>query len=108
MPYGLILLLVLITLAGRYVLFTDVSPRLKVVVVGLVVLSFVWEYGIFVQLGLSLCLSVYFTYRLPSTSCTHSVVDYFHRQDKKQFTNLLSLVAPIRLSVAQGSGQTQA
>jgi membrane protein implicated in regulation of membrane protease activity len=62
MPYGLIFLVILVTLTGRYLFFTEVSPWLKAMFVGLLLVSFVWDYGIFLQLGLCLCLSVYFTY----------------------------------------------
>ncbi|MGA2555640.1 MAG: hypothetical protein ABSG04_05140 [Verrucomicrobiota bacterium] len=62
MPYGLIVLVVSFGLTGAYVFVTDVSRWLKALVVGLLLVSFYWHYGLFLQLALSLCLSLYFTY----------------------------------------------
>jgi hypothetical protein len=62
MPYGLIVLLVSIALTGVYVFATDVSRWLKALFVGLLLVSLEWRYGMFLQVALSLCLSLYFTY----------------------------------------------
>ena len=72
MPYGLILLVVLFALTGKFVFVADVSRWLKAWFGGLLLVSFVWRYGVFLQLGLSLGLSLYFTYlkarALPETN----------------------------------------
>jgi hypothetical protein len=62
MPYGLILLVVSFALTGVYVFAADVSCWLKALFVGLLLVSLEWRYGVFLQLGLSLCLSLYFRY----------------------------------------------
>ena len=62
MPYGLIVLVVSFALTGVYVCVTDVSRWLKVLCVGLLLVSLSWRYGLFLQLALGLCLSLYFTY----------------------------------------------
>ena len=62
MPYGLIVLVASFALTGVYVFVTDVSRWLKALFVGLLLVSLVWSYGFFLQVALSLCLSVYFKY----------------------------------------------
>ena len=62
MPYGLIALVLSFALTGAYVFLTDVSRWLKALFVGLLLVSLAWRYGLFLQLALSLCLSVYFKY----------------------------------------------
>jgi hypothetical protein len=62
MPYGLIVLVVSFALIGVYVFVTDVSWWLKALFVGLLLVSLEWRYGLFLQVGLSLCLSLYFRY----------------------------------------------
>jgi len=62
MPYGLIVLVVSFALTGVYVFATDVSRWLKALFVGLLLVSLGWRYGLFLQVGLSICLSLYFTY----------------------------------------------
>ena len=62
MPYGLIVLVVSFGLTGAYVFVTDASRWLKALFVGLLVVSLWWHYGLFLQLAIGLCLSLYFTY----------------------------------------------
>jgi hypothetical protein len=62
MPYGLIALVASIALTGVYVFVTDVAVRLKASFVGLLLVSLVWRYGLFLQAAISVCLSLYFTY----------------------------------------------
>jgi hypothetical protein len=51
MPYGLIVMIASIGLVGAYVL-----------VAGLLLVSFVWRYGMFLQVALSIFLSFYYIY----------------------------------------------
>ena len=62
MPYGLIPLVAAIALTGVYVFVTEASPWSKALVVGLLVVSFLWRYGLFLQIGLSIVLLLYFTH----------------------------------------------
>jgi len=62
MPYGLIPLIVSIALTGLYVFATEASFWSKALVAGLLVLSLVWRYGLFIQVALSVFLLLYFTY----------------------------------------------
>ena len=62
MPYGLIVLVAVIALAGVYVFAADVSYWSKSLVAGLLLVSLVWRYGLFLQVGLGVFLSFYFTY----------------------------------------------
>jgi hypothetical protein len=62
MPYGLIVLVASFALTGVYVFKTDVSHWLKALFVGLLLVSLVWHYGMFLQAALGVCLSLYFTY----------------------------------------------
>jgi hypothetical protein len=61
MPYGLIILTASIGLVAAYVLVTEVAYWLKGLVVGLLVVSFLWRYGLFLQLVLGVSISLYFT-----------------------------------------------
>ena len=45
-----------------YVFVADVAAWLKALVVGLLVASLLWRYGFFLQIGLSISLSLYFAY----------------------------------------------
>jgi len=62
MPYGLIALVVSIALAGVYVFVTDTAYWSKALVAGLFVVSVLWRYGMYLQVALSISLSLYFTY----------------------------------------------
>jgi len=62
MPYGLIVLVASIAFTGAFVWLTEASAWWKAVVVGLLVASFFWRYGMFLQAGLGVGLSLYFTY----------------------------------------------
>ena len=62
MPYGLIALIASISLTGVYVLVSETPAWSKVLVAVLFGLSFVWHYGVFLQVALSISLSLYFTY----------------------------------------------
>jgi hypothetical protein len=62
MPYGLIVLFASIALVAAYVFVTYTPVWSKVLVVGLLFFSFVWRYGLFLKVALSVFLSLYFTY----------------------------------------------
>jgi len=62
MPYGLIVMVASVALAGVYVFATEASSWSKGLVVGLLLLSCVWRYGVFFQVVLGVYLSLYFTY----------------------------------------------
>jgi hypothetical protein len=62
MPYGLIVLVASIALTGVYVFVTEASYWSKALVVGLLLVSLVWRYGMFLQVALGIFLSLYFTY----------------------------------------------
>jgi membrane protein implicated in regulation of membrane protease activity len=62
MPYGFIVTVAAFALTGVYVFVTDVSVWLKALFVGLLLVSLIWRYGLFLQVALSVCLSLYFTY----------------------------------------------
>jgi len=62
MPYGLIVLFASIALAAVYVFATDTPIWSKGVVAALLLFSFAWRYGLFLRVGLSVFLSLYFTY----------------------------------------------
>jgi hypothetical protein len=62
MPYGLIVLIVSFALTGVYAFVIDVSVWLKALFVGLLMVSLMWRYGLFLQVAISVCLSLYFTY----------------------------------------------
>jgi hypothetical protein len=62
MPYGLIVLVASVALTGAFVFVTKASYWWKAVVVGLLVASFFWRYGMFLQVALGVSLSLYFTY----------------------------------------------
>jgi hypothetical protein len=51
-----------IALAGVYVFATEASFWSKALVAGLLLVSFVWRYGLFLQVALGIFLSLYFTY----------------------------------------------
>ena len=62
MPYGLIVMVASIALAGVYVFASEESFWSKALVAGLLLVSFVWRYGLFLQVALGIYLSLYFTY----------------------------------------------
>jgi len=62
MPYGLRALIASISLTGVYVLVSETPAWSKVPVAALFGLSLVWHYGVFLQVALSISLSLYFTY----------------------------------------------
>ena len=62
MPYGFIALVAAIALKGVFVLVTEAAVWWKVLVVGLLLLSFRWYYGFFLQVLITISLSLYFTY----------------------------------------------
>lgn len=63
MPYGSIVLIASIALTGVYVFVTEASHWSKAVVTGLLLVSLVWRYGMFLQVALGIFLSLYFTYQ---------------------------------------------
>ena len=62
MPYGFIVLVASIALTGVYVFVTEASFWSKGLVAGLLVVSLLWRYGLFLQVALSVFLLLYFTY----------------------------------------------
>jgi hypothetical protein len=63
MPYGFIVTVAAFAITGVYVFATDVSVWLKTLFAGLLLVSLVWRYGLFLQAALGVCLSLYFTYQ---------------------------------------------
>jgi hypothetical protein len=62
MPYGLIVTVVAVALSAVYVFASEESTGSKGLVAGLLAVSFLWRYGIFLRVGLGVGLSLYFTY----------------------------------------------
>ena len=62
MPYGLIVLVAAIALVGVYVFASEASTWSKCLVAGLLLFSFMWRYGMFLQVALGIFLSLYFAY----------------------------------------------
>ena len=62
MPYGLIVLVVVVALTGVFVFESDAAYRWKGLAVGLLVFSLLWRYGLFLQVALGVWLSLYFAY----------------------------------------------
>lgn len=62
MPYFLIPLIAAIALTVAFVLVTDAPVWTKVLAVVVLVVALAWRYGLFLQVGLSVCLLLYFTY----------------------------------------------
>jgi len=62
MPYTLIVTIAAIALAGVYVCVTEASFWSKGLVTGVLLASFLWRYGFFLQEGLGVFLAYYFTY----------------------------------------------
>lgn len=61
MPYALIVLVAVIALSGVFILVTDVGWWWKAFVASLLLISFVWRYGLFLRVALAVGLSLYFT-----------------------------------------------
>lgn len=61
MPYGIIVLIAAIALTVVYVLLAPVSAWMKVLVVGLLLVSFYWQYGAYLRLALGIVISLYLT-----------------------------------------------
>jgi membrane-anchored glycerophosphoryl diester phosphodiesterase (GDPDase) len=62
MAYGLIVLLLTIALSAVYVFAAEVSVWSKALVVVVLAVSFVWQYGFFLRIALGICLALYFAY----------------------------------------------
>ena len=62
MPYGLIVTVAAIALAGVYVFLTESSFWSKGLVTLLLLASFEWRCGFFVQVGLGMFLAFYLKY----------------------------------------------
>lgn len=62
MPYGFIALIASIALTSVYIFVSEASFWSKALVAGLLAVSLVWRYGMFLQVALSIILSLYFTY----------------------------------------------
>jgi hypothetical protein len=62
MPYGLIVFVACIALAGVYVFASNAPIWFKVLVATLLFLSFGWRYGLYLRVGIAVFLSLYFTY----------------------------------------------
>jgi hypothetical protein len=62
MPYGFIPLIASIALGGVYVFAVEASFWSKALIAGLLVVSLVWRYGVFLQVALSVFLLLYFAY----------------------------------------------
>jgi hypothetical protein len=59
MPYFLIPLIVSVALAAVYVLVTDAPVWAKLLVAALLAVSFVWRFGLFLQVGLAVSILLY-------------------------------------------------
>ena len=62
MPYGLVVSVAAIALTIGYVFLTDTSAWSKALVVGVLLASLIWRYGLFLQVALGIFLCLYFTY----------------------------------------------
>jgi len=62
MPYGLIVLIASVALTVVYVVVSEAPVWSKVLVAGLFGVSLTWRYGMFLQVALSIYLSLYFRY----------------------------------------------
>ena len=60
MPYGLIVLVASVALTGVYVFATEASFWSKSLMAGLLLLSFMWRYGLFLRVAIGVFLSLYF------------------------------------------------
>jgi hypothetical protein len=62
MPYALIVTVAAIALSGVYVCLTEASNWSKALVTVVLLASFAWRHGFWLQLGLGVFLAFYFTY----------------------------------------------
>ena len=62
MPYALIVTVAAVALAGVYACVTEASFWSKGLVTVLLLVSFAWRYGFFLQVGLGVFLAFYFRY----------------------------------------------
>ena len=62
MSYGFIVTVLSIALALTYIFVSEASIWSKVLVAGLMVLSFVWQYGFFLRVAVGIFLALYFAY----------------------------------------------
>jgi hypothetical protein len=62
MSYGLIVLIASVALVAVFVFVTETPFWSKVIVGGLLFLSFQWRYGLFLRAALGVFLSLYFVY----------------------------------------------
>ena len=62
MPYAFIVLIAVIALSGVYIFITDTPYWSKALVLAVLLISFVWRYGLFLRVALGIFLSLYFTY----------------------------------------------
>ena len=62
MPYGLIVQVASVALVAVFVFVAEASRWLKALAAGLLFCSFLWRYGLFLQVALGVSLSLYFTY----------------------------------------------
>lgn len=61
-PYGLIVVVGSLALSGIFVFATEASRWTKALVVALMAFSFLWRYGLFLQVAVGVFISLYFTY----------------------------------------------
>jgi membrane protein implicated in regulation of membrane protease activity len=62
MPYALIVTVAAIGLTGVYVCLTEAPFWSKGLMMALLLVSFAWSYGFYLQVGLGVFLAFYFTY----------------------------------------------
>lgn len=62
MPYGLIVQVASVALVAVFTFAAEASYWLKALVAGLLLCSFLWRYGLFLQVALGVSLSLYLTY----------------------------------------------
>jgi hypothetical protein len=62
MPYGLIVLVASVALAVVFICVTDAPLWSKTLVMVMLILSFMWRYGTYLQVVQGIGLSLYFTY----------------------------------------------
>jgi hypothetical protein len=62
MPYGLLVQLAAVALVFVFVFVIEAPRWTKALVTGLLFLSFLWRYGLFLQAAIGVSLSLYFTW----------------------------------------------
>ena len=60
MPYGLIVLIASVALTAAFVFVSEATLWSKSLVAGLLLFSFLWRYGLFLQVAIGVFLSLYF------------------------------------------------